>query len=114
MGARVQNSAAVSFPGSGTMTHFTVWDAASGGTLQGTGTLGSSQGLPAQFAASTLRIAVGDSVFTDNNDIASVEARKAKITHIQAHSAAPTPGSESTSNLLGGRVAITWGTTTAT
>lgn len=112
MGAQVLNSAAVLFTGSGTMTHFSAWDSASGGKLQATGALGTSQALPAQFATGVLRIAVADNVFTDDSDIASVDARKAKVSHIQAHSGAP--GADGTANTLGNRVAVSWSAVTAT
>lgn len=109
MGARAENNAAVAFTGIGSMTHFTVWDSATGGNLQGSGVLGTPQPLPAQFLANVLRIEVGDGVFSDDSDKASVDARKAKITHIQAHSGAP--GADGTNNTLGNRVAVTWGQT---
>ena len=115
MGARVQNNTIVTFVGTGaTVTHVTLWNAATGGQLKGMDTLGTAQPLPARIPVNSLSLVIADGTeFTDSSDIDAAEGRKGGVTHVQAHSGSP--GANGAANVIAGiaRQPISWGSSVA-
>lgn len=116
MGATVGNSAVITFPGSGTVSHVSLWDQLSGGTFLGKAAMDAPQQLPVSFAVNTLTVAVPDSVaFSDASDVDALSGRieTTNIRYLQVHSG--DPGTDGTGSPISGvaRQEITWGTVVA-